>query len=113
MRRISITQHSNQRISPLPRVVSLWRLEPRDNQRYRYSRFFGWNTLEWQEAESDRYRTAFRSSADPNDLSRSFGYYFEFEDGTKGACPVRYINRALRALGCSIDMDAEPTDERR
>lgn len=114
MQRISIIQDPGWSSLLLPRVESLWRLEPEDDGRWRYSRFFSTETFTWKMSpQVGRYRSNFRSSSFPQDLSMSFGYFFDFADGTKGACRVNLIHEALRALGCRIDTDAEPTYERR
>lgn len=111
MQRISIVhdQPANQR------VASLWRAEPHDHGRHHYTWFFGRNSREWNSGVRDQYSLGFwpRSGSYNRDLSMAWAYLFLFSDGEAGACRVCDVNDALRALGCSIDMSAEPTDERR
>lgn len=114
MQRISLIRDPDWSSVVLPDVRSLWRLEPRDSGRWRYCRFFSTESHTWKCSDtSDRYSSHYRSTSRPDDLSMSFGYFFDFDDGTRGACRVSLIHEALAQLGCRIDGDAEPTYERR
>lgn len=94
-------------------LSTLWRLEPNDDGRLYYVRWWSPITLRWKIRDAGRYQAHFRSTHHPDDISESYGYFFIFTDGTRGACRVKDINAALSALGYRINIDAEPTGERR
>lgn len=93
----------------VPELTCLWRMD-RNDPSVRYSWFFGRNSRAWTQGHRDAYSTSFFSrSGDRTDLSLGWAYLFQFRDGSRGACRVRDVNPALRALGHEVDREAEPT----
>jgi hypothetical protein len=118
MRRIAVIQGEYiQEYGRPPGLVGLWRTEPSDDGLgHYYQRFFSSEALRWKHGRDMGridYRVNYRSQIHPDDFGRSWGYIFDFADGTKGACMVRHVHLALAVLGARIDMDSEPSDERR
>jgi hypothetical protein len=118
MRRVNIEIVGLEGTGLMPELVSLWRTELRDQGlRHYYVRFFANEAHVWRHGREmgrrDGYPINYRSRVRPTDFGRAWGYIFDFADGTRGACEVRHVHLALAALGARIDMDSEPSDERR
>lgn len=94
----------------MPRLLSVWRLEETDAERFRYQHFFSSASLAWRPGRDNRYRSNLRRD---EGLERVWGFLFEFHDGTWGGCQVRHVNQALDALGWRLDLHAELPEERR
>lgn len=81
------------------RVRRLWRVERRDPARvaaHAHDRQWIWGiTGGWRTEYSALYQNL------------SWGYLYDFSDGTLGVSRVREVNAALAALGCRVDPEVE------
>jgi hypothetical protein len=109
--RIEVEPAEDPRVSELPALDPLWRIERTDtNGIIRFTRYFQSSELRWtRNYYGGDFPSRFFGTYNPTDLSRGWGYLFKFVDGTWGACQVYQIDLALAALGLKVNMEAECT----